>query len=77
MLRYHFPIFHNGETQVDDVGELFASAELAVQYGARVARDIASDPDCDRGAGTVVIVLDDSGEEIGRRAVRGGRKRWR
>lgn len=41
MRRYYFPIFHNGETQADDVGELFHSAELAVQYGARVARDIA------------------------------------
>ncbi|OSJ33736.1 hypothetical protein BSZ19_14960 [Bradyrhizobium japonicum] len=69
MLRYHFPIFHNGETQVDDVGELFRSAELAVQYGARVARDIASDPDCDRGAGTVVIVVDASGAEIARHGV--------
>ncbi|WP_375791375.1 hypothetical protein ACE102_45600 (plasmid) [Bradyrhizobium sp. vgs-9] len=77
MRRYYFPIFHNGETQADEVGELFASAELAVQYGARVARDIASDPDCDRGAGTVVIVLDDSGTEIARRELRGGRKRWK
>ncbi|MGY3117912.1 hypothetical protein ACVWXQ_001849 [Bradyrhizobium sp. S3.14.4] len=77
MLRYHFPIFHNGETQVDDVGELFRSAELAVQYGARVARDIASDPEYDCAAGTVVIVVDASGAEIARRAVRGGRKRWR
>ncbi|MGY4332957.1 hypothetical protein ACVWWG_007374 [Bradyrhizobium sp. LB7.2] len=55
--RYYFPILHKGETQADDVGELFGSAELAVQYGARVAGDIASDPDYDRGAGTVVIVV--------------------
>jgi hypothetical protein len=64
MRSYYFPIFHNGETQADDVGEMFSSAELAVQYGARVARDIASDPDCDRDAGTVVIVIDASGAEI-------------
>ena len=64
MRRYYFPIFHNGETQADEVGELFASAELAVQYGARVARDIASDPDCDRGAGTVVIVLEGRAEAM-------------
>ncbi|OSI79833.1 DUF6894 family protein [Bradyrhizobium canariense] len=77
MRRYYFPILHNGETQADDVGELFRSAELAVQYGARVARDIASDPDCDRDAGTVVIVVDAYGAEIARRAVKDGRKRWR
>jgi hypothetical protein len=47
MRRYYFPIFHKGETHADDVGELFGSAQLAVQYGARVARDIASDPDYD------------------------------
>lgn len=41
MRRYCFPIFHKGETQEDDVGELFGCAEVAVQYGARVARDIA------------------------------------
>ncbi|WP_442868181.1 DUF6894 family protein [Bradyrhizobium sp. CCBAU 25360] len=69
MRRYYFPIFHNSETQPDDVGELFRSAELAVQYGARVARDIASDPDCDRDAGTVVIVVDASGAEIARHRV--------
>ncbi|MCP3388876.1 hypothetical protein NLM27_08810 [Bradyrhizobium sp. CCGB12] len=67
--RYYFPIFHNGETQTDEVGELFGSAELAVQYGARVARDIASDPECDRGAGTVVIVVDAPGAEIARHRV--------
>jgi hypothetical protein len=60
MRCYYFPIFHNGETQTDDVGELFGSAELAVEYRARVARDIASDPECDRGAGTVVVVIDAS-----------------
>lgn len=36
MRCYYFPIFHNGETQTDDVGELFGSAELAVEYRARV-----------------------------------------
>ncbi|MGY4289355.1 hypothetical protein ACVWXO_008621 [Bradyrhizobium sp. LM2.7] len=66
MRRYFFPILHNGETQADDAGELFGSAELAVKYGARVARDIASDPDYDRGAGTVVIVAEASGAEIAR-----------
>lgn len=69
MQRYYFPIFHNGEIQTDEVGELFRSAELAVQYGARVARDIASDPEYDRGAGTVVIVVDGSGAEIARHMV--------
>lgn len=64
MRRYYFPIFHNGETQADEVGELFGSAELAVQYGARVTRDIGGDPEYDPGAGTVVI--DDSGAEIAR-----------
>jgi Mg-chelatase subunit ChlD len=77
-MRYYFPIFHKGETQADDVGELFHSAELAIQYGARVARDIASDPDHDRASGTVVIVVDASGAEIARHRVgEGGRKRWR
>ncbi|MDE5464535.1 hypothetical protein [Bradyrhizobium sp. CSS354] len=69
MRRYSFPIFHNGETQADDVGEMFSSAELAVQYGARVARDIASDPDCDHDAGTIVLVVDASGAEIARHMV--------
>ncbi|MCK1478866.1 hypothetical protein IVB27_30005 [Bradyrhizobium sp. 197] len=69
MRRYFFPIFHKGETQADDVGELFGSAELAVQYGARIARDIASDPECDRDAGTVVIVVDASGAKVGRHVV--------
>lgn len=66
MRRYYFPIFHNGETQADDVGELFRSAELAVKYAALVARDIASDPEYHRDAGTVVIVVDASGAEIAR-----------
>lgn len=47
MRGYYFPIFHKGEPHADDVGELFGSAQLAVQYGARVARDIASDLDYD------------------------------
>ena len=68
-MRYYFPIFHKGEMQMDDHGELFRSAELAVQYGARVARDIASDPECDRDAGTVVIVVDAMGAEIARYGV--------
>src|SRR4051794_34710940 len=71
MRRYYFPIFHNGETQADDVGELFRSAELAVQYGARVARDIATDPDYHPGAGTVATVVDASGAEIARHRVEG------
>ncbi|OSJ36463.1 MULTISPECIES: hypothetical protein [Bradyrhizobium] len=66
MRRYYFPIFHNGETQADEVGELFASAELAIQYGARVARYIANDPEYDCAAGTVVIGVDASGAEIAR-----------
>ncbi|MCK1338199.1 hypothetical protein IVB38_19815 [Bradyrhizobium sp. 38] len=69
MRRYYFPIFHNGETQADDVGELFRSAELALRYGASVARDIASDPEYDCDAGTVVIVIDASGAEIARHRV--------
>ncbi|MGY4434505.1 hypothetical protein ACVWWO_006982 [Bradyrhizobium sp. F1.13.1] len=68
-MRYYFPILHNGETQADDVGELLRSAEIAIQYGARGARDIASDPDCDRDAGTVVIVIDAFGAEIARHRV--------
>jgi hypothetical protein len=66
MRRYYFLIFHNGEAQTDQVGELFGSAELAVQHGARVARDIASDSEYDRGAGTVVVVVDATGTEIAR-----------
>ncbi|WP_377827392.1 DUF6894 family protein [Bradyrhizobium lupini] len=63
-MRYYFPKLHKGETHADDVGELLRSAEIAIQYGARVARDIASEPDCDRDAGTVVIVIGASGVEI-------------
>ncbi|MCK1544024.1 hypothetical protein IVA98_05605 [Bradyrhizobium sp. 160] len=66
MQRYYFPIIHNGHLQADDEGELFGTAELAIQYGARVARDIASDPEYDRGAGTVVFVVEASGAEIAR-----------
>ena len=69
MRRYYFPIFHNGETKGEKKGELFGSAELAIQYGARVARDIGSDPEYDRAAGTVVIVVDASGAEIARHRV--------
>jgi hypothetical protein len=69
MQRYYFPIFHNGEIQADDVGDLFVSAEVAIQYGARVARGIASDPEYDRSAGTVVIVTDASGAVIARHRV--------
>lgn len=54
------------------MGELLRSAEIAIQYGARVARDIASDPDCDRDAGTVVIVIDAFGAEIARLELKGG-----
>ncbi|MGY4370737.1 hypothetical protein ACVW1A_006802 [Bradyrhizobium sp. LB1.3] len=35
MRRYYFPILHKGETQADDAGEMFGSAELAVQYVLR------------------------------------------
>jgi hypothetical protein len=42
--RHYFPIIHNGQIQADNAGELFGSAELGVQYGARVARDITRDP---------------------------------
>ncbi|WP_445222172.1 DUF6894 family protein [Bradyrhizobium sp. Pa8] len=69
MRRYYFPIIHNGEMQVDEMGELFGSAELAIQYGARVARDIVSDPDYDHASGTVVIVVDASGAAIARHRV--------
>ncbi|UFW51502.1 MULTISPECIES: DUF6894 family protein [Bradyrhizobium] len=69
MQRYYVPIFHNGQLQPDDEGEMFGSADLAGQYGARVARDIASDPEYDRDAGTVVIVVDASGAEIARHRV--------
>ncbi|MBW7970102.1 hypothetical protein [Bradyrhizobium sp. BR 10289] len=66
MQRYHFPIFHNGQLQPDDTGEMFGSPDLARQYGARVARDIASDPEFDHSAHTVVLVLDSVGMEIAR-----------
>ena len=69
MQCYYSPIIHNGQLQADEVGELFASAELAIQYGARVARDIANDPETDRAAGTVIIVVDASGAEITRHRV--------
>ncbi|MGX0962734.1 hypothetical protein AB7M63_003183 [Bradyrhizobium japonicum] len=71
MQRYYFPIIHNGRFQPDSDGEVFGSADLAGQYGARVALDIASDPEYDPGAGTVVIVVDDSGAEIERHVVGG------
>ncbi|KYK45198.1 hypothetical protein A1D31_11070 [Bradyrhizobium liaoningense] len=66
MQRYHFPIFHNGLLLTDEAGEVFGSADLARQYGARTARDIASDPEFDQCAGTVVLVLDSAGIEIAR-----------
>lgn len=66
MRRYFFPIFHNGGLQPDK-GEQFGSPDLADEYGARVARDI----DYDRGAGTVVIVVDASGAEVAQHVVGG------
>ncbi|MDA9410002.1 hypothetical protein XH80_25650 [Bradyrhizobium sp. CCBAU 45384] len=69
MQRYYFPIIHNGHLQTDDAGEVFGSPDLAREYGARVARDIGSDPEFDRCAGTVVLVLDSAGTEIGRHVV--------
>ncbi len=45
MRCYYFLIFHNRRHRRTRWGELFRSAELAVQYGARVAKDIASDPE--------------------------------
>ncbi|PPQ15473.1 hypothetical protein CV770_31425 [Bradyrhizobium sp. AC87j1] len=62
--RYYFPIIHNGLLRPDDEGEMFGSADLAGQYGASVARDIGGDPNCDRDAGTVVIVVDAMDAEI-------------
>ncbi|WP_049832132.1 hypothetical protein, partial [Bradyrhizobium japonicum] len=47
------------------------SADLAGQYGARVAQDIGSDPDYDPVSETVVVVVDDSGTEIARHVVGG------
>ncbi|MCK1346362.1 MULTISPECIES: hypothetical protein [unclassified Bradyrhizobium] len=69
MRRYYFPIFHNGGLQPDDEGEQFGSPDLADEYGARVARDIASDPDYDHASGTVVFIVDASGAEIARHRV--------
>ncbi|SCB18068.1 hypothetical protein GA0061098_1002335 [Bradyrhizobium shewense] len=45
---------------------MFGSADLAGQYGARVARDIGSDPEYDFVSGTVVVVVDGAGAEIAR-----------
>ncbi|MGY3238549.1 hypothetical protein ACVWZ4_000818 [Bradyrhizobium sp. USDA 4472] len=69
MQRYYFPILHNGEAQPGEMGELFGSADLALKYGARVAQDIGSDPEFDPVSGTVVLVLDERGAEIGRQVV--------
>lgn len=66
MQRYYFPIIHNGQRQADDAGEMFGSSDLAQQYGARVARDIGGDPEYDPVAGTVILVIDTFGAEIGR-----------
>ncbi|MCD9898127.1 hypothetical protein ACVI1J_005841 [Bradyrhizobium diazoefficiens] len=71
MQRYYFPIIHNGRFQPDSDGEVFGSADLAGQYGARVARELGSDPDYDHASGTVVIVVDASGAEIARHVVVG------
>ena len=49
--------------------KMFGSADLAGQYGARVAQDIGSDPDYDPVSETVVVVVDDSGTEIARHRV--------
>jgi hypothetical protein len=67
--RYYFPIIHKGQLQADDLGEQFSSAELARDYGARIAQDIGSDPEYDPVSGTIVIVVDGDGTEIGRHAV--------
>ena len=69
MQRYYFPIIHNGHLQVDDDGEQFSSAELADDYGARVARDISGDPEYNPVSSTIVIVIDGDGTEIGRHVV--------
>ncbi|SFO74728.1 hypothetical protein SAMN05216330_104477 [Bradyrhizobium sp. Ghvi] len=68
MQRYYFPIIHNGQLQADDVGEQFSSADLADDYGSRVARDIGSDPEYCTVSGTIVVV-DGDGSEIARHAV--------
>lgn len=67
--RYYFPIIHKGQLQADDDGEQFSSAELADDYGARIARDIGSDPEHVPVSGTIVIVVDGAGTEIGRHGV--------
>ncbi|MCA6098890.1 DUF6894 family protein [Bradyrhizobium australafricanum] len=72
MRRYYFPIIHNGHLQPDEEGEMFGSADLAEQYGARVARDIGSDPEYDHASGTVVMVVDGEGANIARYGVCGG-----
>lgn len=71
MQRYYFPIIHNGQLQADDAGEMFGSADLAAQYGARVARDIGSDPEYDPASRTVVVVVDGAGVVIARHVVVG------
>ncbi|RZN11063.1 hypothetical protein CWO91_10310 [Bradyrhizobium genosp. SA-3] len=71
MQRYYFPIIHKGQLQADDAGEMFGSANLARQYGARVARDIGGDPEYDPANSTVVIVVDSAGAEIARHVVVG------
>ncbi|SFN02387.1 hypothetical protein SAMN05216573_10764 [Bradyrhizobium sp. Rc3b] len=69
MQRYYFPIIHKGQLQPDNAGEVFGSPDIARQYGAQIARDIGSDPEFDRGAGTVVLVLDAARAEIARHVV--------
>lgn len=64
--RYYFPIIHKGQLQAD---EQFNSAEQAGDYGARIAQDIGSDPEYDPVSGTIVIVVDADGSEIGRHVV--------
>ncbi|OPY95897.1 hypothetical protein A5906_07245 [Bradyrhizobium sacchari] len=69
MRRYYFPIINNGQLQAGDAGEMFESADLAMQYGARVARDIGSDPEYDPVNSTVVMVVDGAGTEIARHLI--------
>ncbi|WP_027584732.1 hypothetical protein [Bradyrhizobium sp. Ai1a-2] len=69
MRRYYFPIIHNGRLRPDSEGEVFGSADLASQYGAGVARDIASDPEYEPANSTVVMVVDSAGAEIARYVV--------
>jgi len=81
MRRYYFLIFHNGEAQTDQVGELFGSAELG--YGRSRGwrqrhRDRAAR--ADRGAHWVGgKILPEPVEDWAawRRQLRGARKRWR